>query len=216
MKQAILFANGSMEKPPDLSSFVQNSALVIAVDGGIQKCISLDIQPNVLIGDFDSIGHDEVAAFQAAGVEIIQYPTRKDETDLELAFNYIHNSEVSDVMIFGGLGARWDMTIANILLIANPLYMEMNIHFLDGPQDLFLLRAGENITIKGRPGDTLSLVPLVGDVTGVSTKGLEYVLENETLKFGTTRGVSNVFTIERVQIHSKQGLLLCIINRIRN
>jgi len=216
MKQAILFANGSMEKPPDLSSFIQSSALVIAVDGGIQKCISLDIQPNVLIGDFDSIGYDEMKAFQATGVEIIKYPTHKDETDLELALNYINNTEVSDVMIIGGLGARWDMTIANILLITNPVYTEMKIHFLDGTQDMFLLRAGENTMIKGNLGDTLSLIPLVGDVTGVSTQGLLYPLQNETLQFGTARGVSNVFTLERVQINIKHGLLLCIINSVVN
>ena len=216
MKQAILFANGSMEKPPDLSSFIQSSALVIAVDGGVRKCISLDIQPNVLIGDFDSIGYDEMKSFQAAGVEIIQYPTHKDETDLELALNYINNTEVSDVMIIGGLGARWDMTIANILIITNSVYTDLNIHFLDGTQDLFLLRAGENTLIKGNLGDTLSLIPLVGDVSGVSTQGLLYPLQNETLRFGTARGVSNVFTLERVQINIKHGLLLCIINRIGN
>ena len=216
MNQAIIFANGSMEKPPGLSSYLQNSAMVIAADGGMNKCISLGIQPNVLIGDFDSIGQDEISALQAAGVEIIQYPTHKDETDLELALNYLKKTEISDVMIIGGLGARWDMTIANILLITNPIYMDMNIHFLDGTQELFLLRAGDNTSIKGQPGDTLSLIPLVGDVTGVSTQGLEYVLKNETLEFGTARGVSNVFTLERVQINIKYGLLLCIINRVGN
>ena len=85
MKQAIILANGQMEAPADLSSEIKASALVIAADGGVHHCHSLGIQPDVIIGDFDSYSPDELNAHRKAGAEIIQFPTRKDETDLELA-----------------------------------------------------------------------------------------------------------------------------------
>jgi thiamine pyrophosphokinase len=215
MKQAIILANGQMEAPTDLSSEIKDSALVIAADGGVHHCLSLGLQPDVLIGDLDSVSPDELLAYRNTGVEILQFPTHKDETDLELALIYAKDQGVKRVTLLGGLGARWDMTLANILLICHPAYANMNIHFLDGTQELFLLKAGENTTIDASPGDILSLIPLSEDVSGVTSSGLEYPLKQETLQFGTPRGVSNVFLEHQVQISIKQGLLICIVNRNR-
>jgi len=215
MKQAIIVANGRMDAPTDISSYIKASAFVIAADGGVHHCITLGIQPNIIIGDLDSTSQDELAAYREASVEVIQYPTRKDATDLELALTYAKDHGVTDVIILGGLGARWDMTMANILMISHPLYAMMNMRFLDGTQELFLLRAGERSAIHGYPGDILSLIPLVGDVSGVTTDGLEYPLNDETLEFGTSRGISNVLVMVQAFVFIKQGLLLCVVNRAR-
>jgi thiamine pyrophosphokinase len=205
-----------MEKPPDLPMFIQSSIMIIAADGGLHNCIALGIQPNVIIGDLDSIGSDELTAYRVAGVEIIRHPTHKDETDLELALHYALKREINDVIIIAGLGARWDMSVTNILFLANPLLTGLNMRFLDGSQELFLLRAGNHSLAQGHPGDTLSLIPFVGDVSGIITKGLEYPLNDETLQFGTSRGVSNVLLKGQAQIYIKQGLLLCILNKVGN
>jgi thiamine pyrophosphokinase len=216
MKQALIIANGVMEKPPELSSYVSASTLIIAADGGIHNCISLGIQPNVIIGDLDSMELEEIPIYREAGVEVIQYPTHKDETDLELALQYAKKHEVSELIIIGGLGARWDMTIANILLISQPMFTGINIRLMDGTQELFLLQPGVQSVVHGHPGDTISLIPLTGEVSGVITDGLEYPLNDETLQFGTSRGVSNVLLTKQAQIYFQQGFLLCILNRIGN
>ena len=216
MKQALIIANGKMEKPPALSSYVSASTLIIAADGGIHNCISLGIQPNVIIGDLDSMESEEIPIYREAGVDVIQYPTHKDETDLELALQYAKKHEVSDLIIIGGLGARWDMTIANILLIAQPMFTGINIHLMDGTQELFLLKPGVQSVVHGHPRDTISLIPLTGEVSGVITDGLEYPLNDETLQFGTSRGVSNVLLMKQAQIYFQQGFLLCILNRTGN
>jgi len=215
MKQAIIVANGLMEASTDISSYKTGSALIIAADGGLHNCIILGIQPNVIIGDLDSTSQDELTAFREAGVDVIQYPTRKNKTDLELALYYAKDHEVTDVIILGGLGARWDMTMANILMITHPMLKVMNMRLLDGTQELFLLRAGERTAVHGNPGDILSLIPLVGDVSGVITDGLEYPLNDETLQLGTSRGVSNVLVKDQAYLFIKQGLILCILNRVR-
>jgi len=117
------------------------------------------------------------------------------------------------VLIFGALGARWDMTVANITLLAHPMFARMKLRMLDGNQELILLRANEQSVLNGHPGDSISLIPLTGDVAGIFTDGLEYPLEGEDLKFGSSRGVSNVFMQEQSQILFREGVLLCIINR---
>ncbi len=120
MSRAFIFANGRMGKLTEIASIIQESDLIIAADGGIHNCKTIGIIPNVIIGDLDSMSSDEVTTYQEAGAEVIQFPTHKDETDLELALQYALKHELSEVIIIGALGARWDMTIANILLIANP------------------------------------------------------------------------------------------------
>jgi thiamine pyrophosphokinase len=215
MKQAIIVANGQMEATTDLAGDFKASALVIAADGGVHHCIRLGIEPNVIIGDLDSTSQDELISYRQSGVDIIQYPTRKDETDLELALTYAKDHGVTKVIILGAFGSRWDMTMANILMTCLPIYSEMKIRLLDGTQELSLLRSGERSSIQGYPGDILSLIPLTGDASGVITDGLEYPLKDETLHFGTSRGVSNVFVTEKVNLFVKQGLLLISVNRVR-
>ena len=60
----------------------------------------------------------------------------------------------------------------------------------------------------GLPGGIFSSA---GDAHGITTQGLEYTLERETLYFGSTRGVSNVLLGEEATIHFEDGLLVCSI-----
>jgi thiamine pyrophosphokinase len=214
MKRAIIFANGLMEDPPEILLDRQPSDLIIAADGGTHHCKSLGITPNVIIGDFDSLDPKEVTTYQQAGVEIYQYPIRKDETDLELVLQFTMKREFTEIYIIGALGMRWDMTIANILLIAHPMFSRLKIRLLNGSQELILLRGEDQIDLHGQPGYQLSLIPLAGDAHGVTTNGLEYSLNDESLYFASTRGVSNVFLFDHAQVIIKEGVLLCILNRI--
>ena len=213
MKRAIIIANGRMEKPPDVASIIQKSDLMIAADGGIHNCQALGLQPNVIIGDLDSMSQEELTACQSAGASVTRYPTHKDETDLELALQFALRDGVSDVTILGALGARWDMSFANVLLAAHPAFAGLNIRILDGPQELVLLRAGARLQFQNRIGDLISLIPLRGDAHGIITNGLEYPLSKETLTFGSPRGVSNVIRQERAEAFLAEGLLLCILEK---
>jgi thiamine pyrophosphokinase len=213
MKRAIVFANGRMDAPPTILTDIHPSDFIIAADGGTHHCKLLGITPNVIIGDFDSLDQKEIDTYRLAGVEIIHYPIHKDETDLELVLQFTIEQEITDLYIIGALGDRWDMTVANILLMAHPMYSKLKIHLLDGSQELVLLRGNEHLEIFGRAGYQLSLIPLVGDTHGITTHGLEYPLNDETLYFGSARGVSNVFMLDQVQIFVREGILLCILNR---
>ncbi len=211
MKRAVIIANGRMEKPHQVAPIIQSSDLIIAANGGIHNCESLGIRPHAIIGDLDSMTASEVSAHQAAGVEITRYSTHKDETDLELALHFAMKNEIDEVDILGALGERWDMTIANLLLIAQHSFSGMKIRILDGTQELLLLRAGEPLLLSGRIGDTLSLIPMQGDVRGITTRGLEYPLNNETLHFGSPRGVSNTIANQHAEVFFEEGLLLCVL-----
>ena len=214
MIRTIIFANGKMESLPLLIPQIPSSDRIIAADGGARHCKSLSITPNIIIGDLDSLDPLDKASYQAAGVEIIQHPRHKDETDLELALQLAYDRRYSPVFIVAAMGARWDMTISNIMLLAQEKYSDMNIRLLDGTQELTILRGEATLEIDHRQGDTLSLLPINGDAAGITTLGLEYPLENEILYFGSPRGVSNVIVNPHAQILIKNGILLvCLLKK---
>ncbi len=206
--RAIVFANGELGKP---FSFLYNRGpenIFIAADGGSLHFKELGLAPDVVIGDLDSLDPGQVAGLEAGGVRIIRYPARKDFTDLELALQFAASLAPEEILVFGALGNRWDQTLANLLLPAAFRSTHIPIHLIDGRQEMTLLYPGQTLEIRGQPGDTVSLVPLEGDASGIVTQGLEYPLHHETLHFGSTRGISNVLSGETGSVFLEAGLLL--------
>lgn len=203
--RAVIIANGWLNQAVVLSP----EDLLIAADGGAQHCLEKGLHPAYVVGDLDSLDSDQVARLESQGAQFVRYPSRKDQTDLELAVDLAQNLGYTEVMILGALGARWDQTIANIMLpAARPA---LQISLVDGDQEIHLLRTGEEIRLPGTPGDIVSLIPLAGTAAGILTRNLEYPLQGEDLFFGSTRGVSNVMTAAPAIVSLKEGLLLCIV-----
>ena len=213
--RAVIFANVHLEHPRDALNLIQSDDLVIAADGGARHCRTMGITPEWLVGDLDSLNQDEVRELKELGVEIISYPRDKDFTDLELAFLQARDAGATEIVVLGGFGDRWDMTISNLLLSTRSEFRELSVRLVDGPQETAIIRGGGEMTFSGQRGDVLSLIPLHQEALGVNLTGLEYNLDDESLSVGTTRGISNVFVSDSATVSLKQGLLLCVIRRIR-
>ena len=207
---AVIFANGELEKPKDWHTRLAGADLIIAADGGAQHCHALGLLPKVLIGDLDSLSPTLRTESEKQNVRIIAYPTQKDQTDFELALLYAKETGAEKVTVLGGLGRRWDHSLANLLLAAEPRFVDMRIIYLHGEQRLTILK-GEQ-TIDAIQGERVSLLPLIADTQGVSTRGLEYPLINESLAFGSSRGVSNKALLDFPGVAIREGVLLCVVS----
>lgn len=210
MKRAIIFANGEITDLEAARALLRPTDTLIAADGGSRHCRALNLIPQTLIGDLDSVTSETVAVFKAAGTTVIQYPTRKDQTDLELALDWAVAQGLTDVIILGALGDRWDQTLANLLLPTLPALSSLHIRLIDGRQQISVLRGPGRLSLTGAIGDTVSLIPVGGDVTGVTTSHLEYPLTDYTLKFGSTLGISNTFVKPEAAISIATGLLVVV------
>jgi len=207
---ALIFANGDLIETPELPDLLARARLIIAADGGANTCRLLGIVPNVLIGDLDSIDPAVFQEFQKKSVAIHRHPPRKDTTDLELALDLALAKGAQEVWLLGGLGGRWDMSLANVLLAAQKKYKPLTFA-IPGPACIMhILHPGKPFTMIGAPGQTVSLLPLQADVHGLTLHGFEYPLQDATLPFGTTRGVSNVLTGSAATVQLQSGVLLCI------
>lgn len=209
--RAVIFANGVFSHPEIDRARLRPDDWLIAVDGGARHCQALGLTPAVLIGDFDSINTQERQALDQQGVTMVSYPACKDETDLELALRYAVEGGADEVLILAGMGSRWDQSLANLLLPAMVELAGARVRLVDGPQEAALVRGGETLKLHGQPGDKVSLIPMRGDVHGVTTHGLEYPLKEDSLYFGATRGVSNILLGEEATIHLERGIMACFV-----
>jgi thiamine pyrophosphokinase len=184
--------------------------LVIAADGGAAHARSAGRTPDVVIGDLDSLNADLRADFEAQGVQVLRHPVAKDETDLELALLHAKHAGATQVTVVAALGGRWDHSLANLLLAAQPAMRDLHIQFAHGEERLFVIR--EHAVLDAAVGERVSLLPLTGDAVGVTTDGLSFPLKNETLFFGSSRGVSNTVADAGAEVRLNAGCLLCVIS----
>ena len=206
--KALILAGGELYEPGILRRRirVESFDIVLGADGGARHVRTLNVTLDAVIGDLDSLPDSERTGIDA---EIIAYPVEKDETDLELALLYAGERGASRVVIVGVIGGRMDMSIANVLLAAQTGTGSCKIEVWHGEQTGWVIRPpGEVVT--GHPGDTVSLIPLGGGVSGVTTMGLKYSLNDAELRFGSTRGVSNQLEKPSASIKLSNGLLMVI------
>lgn len=207
-KRALIFINGDL---PDLDAarrILEPDAFMIAVDGGTRHLLALGLLPSVVIGDLDSLDPAHLLTLEKNHVEIIQHPKDKDETDLELALNYALDLGYRNIRLVAALGGRLDHTLGNLSLLTKPSLAGLDLRIEDGVEEAFFVR--RQAQIHGRAGETVSLLPWNGDVTGIQTEGLRWPLRHETLKAHKTRGISNEMVSDVAKISIDSGLLLCI------
>jgi thiamine pyrophosphokinase len=207
--RAIIFANGRFTDIQRARDLLRDDDLVIAVDGGTRYAWEVGVDPQLVVGDLDSLTPAEQERLRWSGAQISRFPPRKDETDLELALLRAASEGAEAIVLLAALGGRLDQTIANLLLLALPELDGIDVRVVEGLQVAFLIR--KEALVEGQPGDTVSLIPLGGDAVGVTTEGLEWHLDGDTLHFGPARGVSNALTAERASVRVRRGLLLCVV-----
>ena len=88
--------------------------------------------PDIVIGDFDSISSHEIKWITEKAVETRRFPPEKDQTDFELALDHAMKIGCKEIQVFGALGGRMDHTLANISLLSNPSYSNIDIWLIMG------------------------------------------------------------------------------------
>ena len=207
--KALILVNGELYEPDVLRSRIHAETfdLVLGADAGARLAGILNVTLDAIIGDMDSLSDLEEQGI--GNTKFVSYPAEKDETDLELALLYAEGHGADQIVIVGAMGGRMDMTIANILLITRTNLSSCRIKVWQGEQTGWTIKPpGEDIS--GHPGDTVSLIALVGAASGITTKGLKYSLKDEGLTFGSARGISNLLEVPSAHVKLSEGLLLAV------
>jgi thiamine pyrophosphokinase len=207
----IIFANGQLDEGLAVTRLLQQcgESFVIAADGGAHIAEHFGRSIDLIIGDMDSVSPALLRRLEGEDVEIMRFSTEKDFTDLELAMLEAVQRGAMQIYVIGALGGRFDQTMANISLLAHPELHATDVLFVSGRQTIQLLQPGTHCIV-GQPDDTISLIPIGGSVSGITTEDLYYPLSNETLEFGPARGISNMMTTTEATVQVGDGLLLLV------
>ncbi len=205
-------ANGIAPDETTVRRWLDSATRLICADGGARAALSLGLQPDVVVGDLDSLDDAQQAQLAALGCRLAVYPVAKDWTDLELALKLAMEEGATEVVILGALGGRLDQELANIMLLLLPELDNVSVRIVDERQEIFVARS--EATLAGQPGDIVSLIPWGGDVRGIITEGLMYPLRDEPLLAGPARGISNMMIGQVARVTLRSGALLVIHTRV--
>ena len=201
MKKCVIFCaagfSGLLEPLAD--------AFVIAADGGLQHTKKLGVAPDVILGDFDSLG------YVPAGANV--FPVEKDDTDAMLAVRHGLRAGCREFLLYGSLdGKRLDHTVANFQTLQF-LADNGGFGYLIGEDYLVTVVKDGAVTFSAGAEGILSVFCMGADAEGVTIEGAQYGLTDGTLSAGFPLGVSNHFTGQETKVSVKKGSLLLLWDR---
>lgn len=183
---------------------------IIAVDKGLESLYSINVIPQHIVGDFDSIDKNILDFYNNKPTIIHKYPLEKDYTDTDIALKLAVELNSTIISIVGATGTRLDHTLANIHIMLQTLNKNISCSLLDENNKIYLINSSTQIEKHLAYGKYISLIPLTSSVTALTLKGFKYPLENYTLEIGKSLGISNEVIDNVATIDLDQGILIVI------
>lgn len=208
---SVIFCGGDIEDYESIKKYVQDAQLTFCVDSGARHCRKLQIIPDYLIGDFDSINEEDFTSLVEAGASVMRFSSEKDMTDSELAIEIAYEKGCRRIILLGAIGSRIDHMLSNVFLLKKLADLNVEGIIINENNEIRLIN--DYIELKSEKDNFLSLLPVGGNAVGVTTRGLYYPLTDATLEVGSSWGVSNRFTADSASVSVKKGYLLVIKSR---
>jgi thiamine pyrophosphokinase len=210
-RSVLLFCGGDTPSESTLA-LIGTCDFVIAADSGIDHALGAGISIDIAVGDFDSVSVTGLAAARASGAQIQEHASQKDQTDFELALASAVQAGATRIEVVAIDGGRLDHQLANLVALADPALANAEVRAHTDRETITVVR--RSATLRAKPGSLISLIPVGSDVHGITTSGLTYPLDDETLLATSSRGISNTFATELATVTVSSGVLLAIENRL--
>jgi thiamine pyrophosphokinase len=196
---------------------VEDDAVVVAADSGLDHAVDLGLSPVSLVGDLDSISAGGKMWAYAHAVAILELPRDKDATDTELALAQASAVEgATDLLLLGGAGDRLDHTLGALIALGAPALAHLHsVRALLGGARVHVLHPGRSVVLHDEPaGSTFSILALHGGCRGVDVAEARWPLTDADLAAGSALGVSNVTSDVRdvpTRIAVREGVLTVVV-----
>ena len=204
----LIIAAGNSNNPQKLLEYADAADYIICADAGYEHAKSVGIVPDILVGDFDSLS-EKPAEF----LRVVKLPVEKDETDTLYALRFAFSKGATKIVLYGGIGSRFDHSYANICLLHHAMIRDIPMVVTDGTTEVYL--TDSQLTLKGKKDQTISIYAFSDICQGVSLRGFYYPLENVLLEKYNIIGTSNLITEDVAEISVSDGNLLIVCNQIK-
>ncbi len=186
---AVVFLDGEYGDPGWYRTLVERAQVVLAADGGARFLIGLDVMPDAVVGDFDSLSEADASRLRAGGVELLRHPVRKDVTDGELAVDEALRRGAGQIVLTGATGAL-DHTLGHLAILRRLAARGVAARLMAPQLTATVLVSPSAVAVDAVAGTRVSLVPMAGDAT-VTLSGLDYPLDRGVLPAEACLGLGN-------------------------
>jgi thiamine pyrophosphokinase len=196
--------------------------LRIGVDGGVKFWSDMNIPPEIVIGDWDSLGYKPEEDPNNQDAQNLTLLMKKERSDLHYALEVLNKTEIKDLLLIGFTGGRPDHHLSNLMELAHYAQGKraQKIATIGPEAEYYWVSPTHPLELRApsiKKGQTLSIFAWEQAATGVVMEGLEYRLKMSSKKqspnslLPSSRGLSNVVKSDRVFVSVKKGLLLVVI-----
>ena len=205
MKKCIIVANGSPPRRSDIAYLkIRCYKTLIAADGGANSLYDVNIVPDFIIGDMDSISDEALAKFK--NVSKVIPVKRQTDTDVEKCLKFAVRKKFTHAVLLGATGNRLDHSFCNLGIV---LKYDDKIHVAIIHERSYLAAYSGQVKLKTNPGEIISVYGF-DEKTKITSKGLKYQLRNVSLPFGKKESTSNVAVGDTVELKITGGKVFVI------
>lgn len=198
----LIFLNGEPPSAKVANYYLKNCNYIIAADGGANYLRTMNIIPDLIIGDLDSLKKTNLAYFKNKS-DILRI-REQNTTDFEKSLLYCIKENKNNIIVFGTSGKRSDHSLNNFSILKR-FYKKLDVRLISGGYEILYIK--KKITFPYRKKETVSLLAMPKAVE-INSKGLKYKLTNTNLEFGIKEGALNESSSSEISIEFKSGCLL--------
>ena len=194
--KALIILNGECRNCTYLFNQIKEFDKIICADGGYKHLKKLNINPDAVLGVFDSTDEPK-------DIETVRYPVEKDMTDAEIAIEYAISCGAEEIVLTCALGGRVDHEMANIFLLT--AYKNVSI----AEENCKIMCLDGKTILKNCKDKTVSIIPFMKAKATLS--GFKYPLDGE-INTGSTLTLSNIVENDTAIVDVTEGRCILIIN----
>ncbi len=210
--KTLIVTGGNIEKQFLLKTIKEREfETIIAVDNGLKALNEININPQHIVGDFDTIKSEILDKYKEnKSIKIHEFNPIKDNTDTDIAIRLAIELKSDEITIIGAIGTRIDHVLGNIQVLKYALDSNIKCRIIDENNEIQLIDKTTIIKKKDITKKYISLIPLTEKVEHINLKGFKYELKNGTLTIGSSLGISNEISKEEAIIEFDNGILIMI------
>ncbi len=202
--KCVIVTNGQIDDYQWLKKQVESADILLCADGAAKHLMSIDVYPDCILGDFDSIDQESMEWIRKKKISEEHFPPKKDVTDTDIAIDYALSYQPEEIIILGALGTRMDHTLGNLYLLEKYRNSVESLIIMN-PQNMISLIEG-SLNIQHQKNTIASIIPISEKLEGITLEGFEYPLQEGTLIRGDSKGISNRIVEENAKVCIEKGI----------
>lgn len=185
--------------------------IILASDGGYKTAKKMDLNIDVLLGDFDSITSEELNEARNKGIKTISFPSDKDKTDGEIAVDYAISFGSNEIVILGSFKEELDHALGNLFLLFKIDKVGIASKLITQLYEIEIINSRKEYLEK--QGHELSLIPVSEVVEDLNIQGSRYNLKDVKVEMGQTLTLRNIIIDKKAIVYFNKGKVLSILRR---